>query len=62
MRSDQIKRGIERAPQRALRKATGLTDAAMGKPFGTQVSGCRRSRRGHKYQLPVARSASREAK
>jgi dihydroxyacid dehydratase/phosphogluconate dehydratase len=33
MRSDQIKRGIERAPHRALLKATGLTDADMGKPF-----------------------------
>jgi len=33
MRSDQIKRGIERAPHRALLKATGVTDADMGKPF-----------------------------
>jgi len=33
MRSDQIKRGVERAPHRALLKATGLTDADMGKPF-----------------------------
>ena len=33
MRSDQIKKGIERAPHRALLKATGVTDAIMGKPF-----------------------------
>ncbi len=33
MRSDQIKRGIERAPHRALLKATGVTDADLGKPF-----------------------------
>jgi len=33
VRSDQIKAGIERAPHRALLKATGLTDADMGKPF-----------------------------
>ena len=33
MRSDQIKRGIERAPHRALLKATGVTDADMEKPF-----------------------------
>ena len=33
MRSDQIKRGIEHAPHRALLKATGVTDADMGKPF-----------------------------
>jgi len=33
LRSDQIKAGIERAPHRALLKATGVTDADMGKPF-----------------------------
>jgi dihydroxy-acid dehydratase len=33
MRSDQIKQGTERAPHRALLKATGLTDADLGKPF-----------------------------
>ncbi|HEY5669791.1 MAG TPA: dihydroxy-acid dehydratase [Anaerolineales bacterium] len=33
MRSDQIKAGIERAPHRALLKATGVTDADMHKPF-----------------------------
>lgn len=33
MRSDAIKRGFERAPHRSLLKATGVTDADMGKPF-----------------------------
>lgn len=34
MRSDQIKKGFEHAPHRALLKATGVvTDADMGKPF-----------------------------
>jgi dihydroxy-acid dehydratase len=33
MRSEAIKRGVERAPHRALLKATGVTDADMGKPF-----------------------------
>jgi dihydroxy-acid dehydratase len=33
MRSDRIKKGIDRAPHRALLKATGVTDADMGKPF-----------------------------
>jgi dihydroxy-acid dehydratase len=33
MRSDQIKRGIERAPHRSLLKATGVTDADMERPF-----------------------------
>jgi len=33
MRSDQIKKGPERAPHRSLLKATGLSDADMDKPF-----------------------------
>jgi dihydroxy-acid dehydratase len=33
MRSDTIKKGFDRAPHRALLKATGVSDADMGKPF-----------------------------
>ncbi len=33
MRSDRIKKGFERAPHRALLKATGITDDDMDKPF-----------------------------
>ncbi len=33
MRSDQIKKGIEHAPHRALLKAGGVTDADLEKPF-----------------------------
>ena len=33
MRSNLVKSGIERAPHRALLKATGVTDADMHKPF-----------------------------
>jgi len=33
MRSDTIKKGHDRAPHRALLKATGVTDADMNKPF-----------------------------
>jgi len=33
MRSDQVKQGIERMPNRALLYATGLTSHQMGKPF-----------------------------
>ena len=33
MRSDIIKKGFERAPHRALLKATGVTDEDMDKPF-----------------------------
>ncbi len=32
-RSDRMKLGIERAPHRALLKATGVTDEDMNKPF-----------------------------
>src|SRR3972149_1163434 len=32
-RSDQIKRGVERAPHRSLLRATGVTEADLGKPF-----------------------------
>jgi len=33
MRSDQIKKGVERAPHRSLLKATGVKDEDFGKPF-----------------------------
>lgn len=33
MRSDKTKKGIERAPNRSLLRATGLTDSEMDKPF-----------------------------
>ncbi len=33
LRSDEIKRGVRRAPHRALLKALGVTDSDMGKPF-----------------------------
>ena len=33
LRSDQIKRGVERAPHRSLLKATGITEADLDKPF-----------------------------
>jgi dihydroxy-acid dehydratase len=38
MRSDQIKRGVQRAPHRALLKATGITDEEMAKPFVAVVN------------------------
>ena len=33
MRSDQIKKGFERAPHRALLRATGVKEEDFGKPF-----------------------------
>ncbi len=38
MRSDTIKCGVDRAPHRALLKATGITDADMNKPFVAVVN------------------------
>jgi dihydroxy-acid dehydratase len=38
MRSDQIKAGVQRAPHRALLKATGVTDDEMSKPFVAVVN------------------------
>ncbi len=38
MRSDQIKRGFERAPHRSLLRAVGVTDADMAKPFVAVVN------------------------
>ncbi|MCD6364855.1 MAG: dihydroxy-acid dehydratase, partial [Planctomycetes bacterium] len=33
MRSDNVKKGMERAPHRSLMKATGMTDADIRRPF-----------------------------
>jgi dihydroxy-acid dehydratase len=38
MRSDKIKKGAQRAPHRALLKATGVSDADMAKPFVAVVN------------------------
>lgn len=38
MRSDQIKKGMQRAPHRALLKATGVRDEDMDKPFVALVN------------------------
>ena len=32
-RSDSVKRGLERAPHRALLRALGITDDEMNQPF-----------------------------
>ena len=33
MRSDQVKKGLERVPHRALLHATGLSKRDLGRPF-----------------------------
>ena len=52
MHSDAIKKGIARAPARAMLKATGLTDADLAKPLvavantWTEVTPCNLHLRG----------------
>ena len=38
MRSDSLKKGITRAPARAMLKATGLNDADLDKPLQWQCT------------------------
>ena len=38
MRSDQIKTGPDRAPARAMLRATGLDDEAIAKPLGKKIT------------------------
>jgi len=47
MRSDRIKKGLERAPHRALLYATGVTPGEMGKPFIGLISSFTDSVPGH---------------
>jgi dihydroxy-acid dehydratase len=49
MRSDLVKKGFERAPHRALLKATGLRDEDMGKPFVAVVNSYVEIIPGHKH-------------
>ena len=57
MQSDAIKKGVARAPARAMLKATGLTDADLAKPFvaiantWTEVTPCN-------FHLALARGKS----
>ncbi|MDH5702085.1 MAG: dihydroxy-acid dehydratase [Candidatus Bathyarchaeota archaeon] len=54
MRSDVIKRGIERAPHRALLKALGTTDNDLGKPFIAVVNSFTTVVPGHAHLNQVA--------
>ena len=40
MRSDTVKKGYEKAPHRALLRATGLKDEDFDKPFVAIVNSC----------------------
>lgn len=57
MRSDVTKVGAERAPHRALLKATGLTDEEMDRPFVAVVNSCNEFIPGHIHLEKIAQAA-----
>jgi dihydroxy-acid dehydratase len=57
MRSDVTKVGAERAPHRALLKATGLTDEEMGRPFVGIVNSWNEFIPGHIHLDKIAQAA-----
>lgn len=56
MRSDAIKRGLERAPHRAILKCLGVTDEDMNKPFIAVVNSFTEIVPGHTHLNHVAKS------
>ena len=54
MRSDVVKRGVERAPHRALLKALGITDKDLDKPFIAVVNSFTTVVPGHAHLNQVA--------
>ena len=54
MRSDQIKKGANRAPQRALLRALGLTDDEMERPFVAVVCSASDYIPGHKHLREIS--------
>jgi dihydroxy-acid dehydratase len=58
MRSDEIKKGIERAPHRALLKALGLTDSDIAKPFIGIANSYTNIVPGHQHLQKIAQAAA----
>jgi len=54
MRSDKVKKGVERAPHRALLRAVGLSDDDFSKPFIALVNSYSEIVPGHKHLREVA--------
>lgn len=54
MRSDAVKRGVERAPNRSLLKAVGITDEEMDKPFIAVVNSYASIVPGHLHLRQIA--------
>ena len=59
MRSDEIKKGVERAPHRALLKALGLTDSDIAKPFIAIANSYTNIVPGHTHLQQLANAAKR---
>ncbi|MCD4703347.1 MAG: dihydroxy-acid dehydratase [Methanosarcinaceae archaeon] len=57
MRSDNMKKGNERAPNRSLLKATGITDSEMEKPFIAVVNSWTETIPGHIHLDKLAEAA-----
>jgi len=57
MRSDEIKKGVERTPHRALLKALGLTDSDIAKPFIGIANSYTNIVPGHQHLQQLAQAA-----
>ena len=57
LRSDQIKRGVARAPHRSLLKADGITDEEMDRPFIAVLSSRNDVIPGHTHLDKIAEAA-----
>ena len=56
MRSELIKKGVERTPHRALLKSLGITDSEMKKPFVAVISAASEYVPGHTHLHEIARA------
>ncbi len=56
MRSDDVKKGFERAPHRSLLKATGITDEELEKPFIAVVNSWNEFVPGHVHLDKIAKA------
>ena len=56
MRSDTIKKGVEKSPQRSLLKALGYTDSQINKPFIGIVNSFNEVVPGHIHLKDIARA------
>ena len=55
MRSDAVKRGVERAPHRSLLRALGCTDREMDQPFIGVINSYNEAIPGHAGSAPDCR-------